>query len=671
MSADAKGEGKSPPKLPGGPADPTSPTASRTSPGVAPAPGKLPAPPPAAAAAGAAKPKAPPPIAPPKPAGAPPLVAPPPAIGKPIAPPPPAAAKPPAPQPLVAPAPAALRPAPPSDRLSAPKPAASVAAAPVPRPAPAVPAAAAPAPVPSEIPPPLEIPADIAAIAAQLDARPPRTTMDFLFELDSPVPSSAEIDLRGMPDVQAAIADSNLRDSMPAPAEAELPELPRDSFHPVASTSESIEPPPLSARELSATGDAVPRSVARVSLKPVSIPASADEQHDVRRRRLITRIVTCRDAFRVLGFLDIKESDRSEIARLMMALDPALDPSGKTEGVAKEPAALLAKASKEQLDRVERLVSPVEDKLLALDDLVTDQALATRVEAGKITAKTLCRYGRLLVSRRMQAGPRRDRFEWIATALLTRKNPDGTRTLVNADRAARVLELLIGGLVFKPKDEELEEAVEFLNDALERLRGFKNHEEFFESEFFIDVHGYKVTMRELLLSPDFVYLSVAVNAGLHNRVEEWVAAMERVHKSNQLMQDGSPREHLARRLRDQEAAVADIFGVKPRAAAPASVRPPAVSAAPSDKRKVREVTKPNEAAKQREAAKPRDAVRPKKGAQAAKAPPPKQPGGAGRLLMVLLTIIMLGGLLYAGYYLGVINVDDLRKLGVPGLPQSK
>jgi endonuclease V-like protein UPF0215 family len=39
--------------------------------------------------------------------------------------------------------------------------------------------------------------------------------------------------------------------------------------------------------------------------------------------------------------------------------------------------------------------------------------------------------------------------------------------------------------------------------------------------------------------------------------------------------------------------------------------------------------------------------------------------------MVLLTIIMLGGLLYAGYRFGVIDIEELRKLGVPGLPRSK
>jgi hypothetical protein len=494
--------------------------------------------------------------------------------------------------------------------------------------------------------------------------------MDFLFELDSPVPSSAEIDLRGMPEVQTAIHDSNLRESL-APPEPDLPELPRDSFHPVA--SESIEPPPMSARELTASSEAVPRSVARVSLKPAPLPSTSDEHHELRKRRLIARIVTCRDAFRVLGFLDIKEADRSEIARLMMALDPAFDPKGLTEGVAKEPAAILSTASKEQLDRVERLISPIEDKLLALDDLVTDQALATRVEAGKITAKTLARYGRLLVSRRMQAGPRRDRFEWIATALLTRKNADGTRALVNADRATRVLDLLIGGLVWKPKDQELEEAVEFLNDALERLRGFKNQEELFDSEFFIDVHGYKVTMRELLLSPDFVYLSVAINTGLHNRVEEWVAAMERVHKANQLTQDGSPREHLARRLRDEEAAVGRIFGVKPRSSGPSSRPPPAAASTsiPADRRKPREASKPREGSRPRETSKPRETAKGKKGSQNGKPVKPAQPGRASRGLMILLTIIMILGLLYAGYRFGVINPDDWRNLGLPGLPQLK
>ena len=250
---------------------------------------------------------------------------------------------------------------------------------------------------------------------------PPRTTMDFLFELDSPVPSSAELDLRSMPDVQAAIAASNARESGARP---ELPELPRDSFHP--GPTDSIEPPPYEpASDEAGTAGAVPTGIARISLRPQSNPSPAPDPHDQRKRRLVSRLVTCRDAFRVLGFLDIKESDRSEIARLMMALDPALDPSGKAQGVAKEPAAMLASATQGDLERVERLVSPIEDKLLALDELVTDQALAMRVEAGKLTAKTLAfplAYWRGwsvagIPSRPARPGGKKKHASWIATSL--------------------------------------------------------------------------------------------------------------------------------------------------------------------------------------------------------------------------------------------------------------
>ena len=105
-----------------------------------------------------------------------------------------------------------------------------------------------------------------------------------------------------------------------------------------------------------------------------------------------------------------------------MGLDDALDPARKNLGIAKDPAAVLSGATKEEIDRVERLISPIEDKLLQLDDFVPDALLASRVDSAKITPKMLARYGRLLASRRIQAGPRRDRFEWIATALLSRKS---------------------------------------------------------------------------------------------------------------------------------------------------------------------------------------------------------------------------------------------------------
>jgi len=589
VSVDAKDDGRSPPEPTGeAPAGPPAVPAKKVAPPVPP----LIAPKPAAG------------FLPPKPvAGPPKLVAPPPAA---------------APRPIAAPPPVAAR----------------ISSIPVPPPA-------------SEMPPPLEIPMPAAPLsAAELDARVSRSTMEFLFELDAPLnPPSGELYLNTMPEVEAALAASDPQASGPAPAAAE----PSESGW--SMPAESMPPPAANAGddgidvevEIDPLASGAPKAIPRISLRPSPPANTAEEQLEARKRRVVARLLTCRDTFRALGFLEIKEADRKDVARLMMGLDEVLEPARRTLGIAKDPASVVASCTKDEVDRVERLISPIEDKLLALDDLVQDAMLASRVETGKISPKVLARYGRLLVSRRIQAGPRRDRFEWIATTLLSRKTKEGNRALVGPERAAQALELLVGGLPYKPKEQELEEAIVFLTDALDRLAKFHDQGAFFESEFYIDVHGYKVSMREQLLSPSFVYLSVAINTRLHNRMEQWIASMERVHNTNQLKQEGSPRERLTRRLRDADDAVSSIFNVKPRTA-------PALVARVDSKAPSPELKK-----------------------TPSKRAPKKAKSGVGmdrRVIQLLfLLTIMLGSGGYLAYRTGFIKLEERRDVPAKQLKQ--
>jgi hypothetical protein len=67
-------------------------------------------------------------------------------------------------------------------------------------------------------------------------------------------------------------------------------------------------------------------------------------------------------------------------------------------------------------------------------------------------------------------------------------------------------------------------------------------------------------MRDQATSPEFLYLSIALNVEIHNRLAQWAAALERMQKSNQLTQEGPPREFLYARLRTQEEEVQGVFG---------------------------------------------------------------------------------------------------------------
>jgi hypothetical protein len=381
---------------------------------------------------------------------------------------------------------------------------------------------------------------DESSTASGQDAK--RSTMEFLYELDAPARSiSREIDLEAEPELAAALAIAGAR----APATSAASDSPADA---------GATPPPerLLPIELG------------VLLPTPDRPSTAEELHDQRRKRAILRIQTCRDSFRLLGFAGLPDAEHRGAARLFMELDEAI---GRREGqpsAIKDPDTALAEPTKELLDTVERMIGPIEERLLVLDQMVSREAFQECVANSKVTKKLIVRYGRLLASRRFQSDERRNRFEWIATLLLTVTSPSGLRQPLPPEGARPVLQRLIGGLPYKAKEQELLEALDYLRESIARVRQLVSAEEFFESGFYVDAHGYKVTMRDQLLVPEFLYFSVVLNATVHNRLEAWISDLERLHNSNQLRQEGSAREQIMRGLRAQEEAVESALGVKRR-----------------------------------------------------------------------------------------------------------
>ena len=364
-----------------------------------------------------------------------------------------------------------------------------------------------------------------------------------LFDLD--IPSAGDLGSRNRTEPELDLAGIDIPDSDPP-----------DEDGGAGDESEVLEVPIAPASR----SDGPER---RVSLPPVERARSADEQHEQRRRRTVERVLTLRDSFRLMSHLDVPETERRALGRQLLGLDKDLGVAAGLS-VIKDPAQALQVASKEQLDSAERLLSQLEDKMLALDDAIERDVFRPRAIARRQSKKSIARYGRLLASKRMPAGQRRDRFEWIATHLLTGRTESGELAIMPPERARGVLQHLIGGLPRKLREQELEEALAYLNEAIERLGQMRSHDELFESGLFLDFHGYKVSMREQLLSPEFVYLSVALNVQLHNRLEEWIKEREGLHDSNQLTSEGTPREQIMRRVRAQEDEVDASFGVRRR-----------------------------------------------------------------------------------------------------------
>lgn len=394
-----------------------------------------------------------------------------------------------------------------------------------------------------------------------------RSTMEITFEVDRPPSAiSREIDLAVEPEVAAAVEAAAAQEAAAA----------GESGDDVPAPEAVPAPPVIEHADLSAFQTGVEEK-----------PKTAEAQQEQRVQRAVQRVVACRDTFRMLGLLAISDEDRKTLARMLMEIDTGIGRAENAPSVVKEPDAALQNATREQLDVVERLLGPIEDRLLYLDEAVTQDAFRARVETSKQPKKVMARYARLLASRRFQAGARRDRFEWIATQLLSTTDAAGVRKVMPPERARSVLQHVVGGLPRKANEQETAEAVAYLQDALVRVSSV-TQEEFFDSGVFIDVHGYKVSMRDQLLAPEFVYLSVLINAAVHNRLEAWIADHERLYRGNQLTSEGSPREQIMRRVREAEDAVDDLFSVKRRGPVQARAGEPAKPAPAPAKKKGKE-----------------------------------------------------------------------------------
>ncbi len=308
--------------------------------------------------------------------------------------------------------------------------------------------------------------------------------------------------------------------------------------------------------------DAPPPAVPEEAFDDSLITSKASDSLEDRKARLIARMKTTRSAFKISGLLDITDDERKEVIGMFGEYEARLKAlaEGGPEQPKKDLIALHKALPKEALDELERAIMRIEDRLLVLDEFVPQDKFRARVTKEKHAPKLLLRYARLLACRRFNVGYRRDRFEHLVNELLTVATSDGRWRLLPRDKARPVLMQLLSGQAPSSQDGGREAAVAYLRESLERLAAIATHEEFFESGFFLDVYGYKISMRDQATSPEFLYLSIALNAEIHNRVESWIAGLERLHKANQLTQDGPPREYLLSQLRSQEEAVQSVFG---------------------------------------------------------------------------------------------------------------
>jgi hypothetical protein len=174
---------------------------------------------------------------------------------------------------------------------------------------------------------------------------------------------------------------------------------------------------------------------------------------------------------------------------------------------------------------LERALSELEALLLSADASISQEAFKARWNREHTDLRQLLRYARMLACQRFDVGYRRDRFEALALELLTVKLPSGRLQLMQRRRAGQVLRQLLRGL-YRPSanTDDNKQAVHYLREALDKLDAISDAKQFFDSDLYLDVYSYKISRHERILSPEFLYLSVAFEVDVHNLLLSWSQA---------------------------------------------------------------------------------------------------------------------------------------------------
>jgi hypothetical protein len=195
------------------------------------------------------------------------------------------------------------------------------------------------------------------------------------------------------------------------------------------------------------------------------------------------------------------------------------------EGAPQTSEALHGLLTDKQTQELELAMSELEVALLTLDECLPNDQFRTRFSKQHVAPKLLLQYARFLASCDFGIGYRRDRFELLAQELLTAKLPSGKLQLTSRKRAAELLPPLLRGLT-RPAESSAARAgqISYLCDALDRLQNLTRAQQFFDSGFYLDVCGYKISAHQHITSPEFLYLCIAINVEVHNRLLGWSQA---------------------------------------------------------------------------------------------------------------------------------------------------
>ncbi|MET0390482.1 MAG: hypothetical protein ABW321_31205 [Polyangiales bacterium] len=310
----------------------------------------------------------------------------------------------------------------------------------------------------------------------------------------------------------------------------------------------------------------------------LSIPGAAGVPVDP-RLRLGWRFKAAFTGWKALLPLCTSPTDRAKLVNAMRSYERLLRSTGPAPRTSNKQIsdALHAQLTDAQVTECDRALLELETSLLAADESVSHEAFRSYIGRQREQPRQLLRYARLLASRRFGIGYRRDRFEELVVALLTARLPSGKLLLMQRRRAGQVLQQLLRGLHRPPvRSQEQQAGISYLREALDRLESIGSAKQFFETGFYLDVYGYKISMFDRVTHPEFLYLCVALDVEVHNRLQVWS------HTADGKAPTGGSLAALQLQLRAQQEAAQAVFADFHRPLAGSA--PPRAISAPATKR---------------------------------------------------------------------------------------
>jgi hypothetical protein len=200
----------------------------------------------------------------------------------------------------------------------------------------------------------------------------------------------------------------------------------------------------------------------------------------------------------------------------------ALNQTFRRVGGAVSALKLEAPDLNQRLDQLEEELINAERSLAEVDLCVPMDTFRPRVIEANVPPVFLVRYARLMGNRDLGVGIRRDRFEFVINRVLLHGQSKPPFRVTSKDKMLRLL-FEIAPEPFFLAPEKLQQTVGSIEDAERRILALTSHDELFDSGVYMDLRGYKLTLRNELLNHDVLYAVARANVALANKIAEFTS----------------------------------------------------------------------------------------------------------------------------------------------------